>query len=208
MQLKAVILDYGGVLCFHPRDEQIDALAQASGLDRDAFLKAYWSKRASYDRGDLTAPEYWAHIGSAAGRSYTSQQVDEFRKRDVDFWVTLDSRMVEWAQRLRASGLRMGLLSNLPFDLGENMRAHMNLLAGFDHHSFSYELRSAKPDAAIYHDAVRGVGVEPGEALFIDDKLENVEGAMAIGLHAIQFESPDQLAARLSLNGFGSLILP
>lgn len=204
MQIKAIIFDFGGVLCFHPTSQQISGLANLCGLAQDEFLKHYWGLRHAYDRGDLEPHEYWNRIGEATGNSYSAAQIEEFRKSDVAFWVRLDERMMTWAAAVRASGLRTALLSNLPRDLGEHLRNEMGLVGHFDHHSFSYELRSAKPDAPIYHHAVAGLGVEPREALFLDDKIENVEGARAVGLRAIHFESPARLREELGRwNGGG-----
>jgi len=105
--------------------------------------------------------------------------------------------MLAWAGRLRSAGLRTGLLSNLPEPLGLHLRHEMRLPDLFDHHSFSYELRAAKPEAAIYQHALKGLGVEPAEALFIDDRPENVEGAQACGIRSIQFESPRRLREQI-----------
>ena len=196
MRLKAIVFDFGGVLCFHPPDRQIRELAELCGLSREQFLEHYWGLRHAYDRGDFEPHEYWSKIGDATGRTYSSDQIEEFRRRDVNFWVNLDTRMMRWAAQVRASGIRTAVLSNLPRDLGEHLRNGMRLTESFDHHSFSYELRSAKPDAPIYRHAVGGLAVEPREALFLDDKIENIEGARAAGLHAIHFDSP----ARLSVN--------
>lgn len=197
MQLQAIIFDFGGVLCFHPTDRQIDELASLCRLPREQFLEIYWSMRADYDRAKVTPEQYWAAFAKAAGQTYTASEVAEMRRRDVEFWLSLDDRMMDWARQVRGAGYRTGLLSNLPIDLGEHLRNGMNFVANFDHHSFSYELGAAKPDAAIYQHAVEGLGVKPSEALFLDDRIENVEGARAAGLNAIQFESPARLRESL-----------
>jgi putative hydrolase of the HAD superfamily len=197
MQLKGIIFDYGGVLCLHPPDRAVGELAALCGAGRDEFLHAYWSLRASYDRGDLDAIEYWSGIGRLLGRSYSTAEIGEFRRRDIQFWIHLDGRMMNWARRVRAFGLRTAVLSNLPRDLGEHLRNRMRLTGEFDHHSFSYELRVAKPEAAIYRHALDGLGLAAGEALFLDDRAENVEGARAAGLRALQFRSPAALKDQL-----------
>jgi len=79
------------------------------------------------------------------------------------------------------------LLSNLPRVLGEELRATPGFLEHFDHVTFSYELRIVKPAAAIYHHALEGLQVAPAEALFIDDKQVNVDGALAVGVRARLF---------------------
>ncbi len=209
MALKAIIFDYGGVLCFHPPEEQIRNLATACRLQMDHFLKAYWSLRPDYDRGDLTATEYWKAIGNSAGIDYSADEILQFRHGDIQFWIHLDSRMMEWARQVRSAGLLTGLLSNLPQDLGDHLRNEMHIPEDFDHHTFSYELRAAKPEAAIYQHAVEGLGVDPSEALFLDDRRDNVEGAIAFGMHAIEFESPERLKAQLAeLNGVTGRLMP
>ena len=58
-----------------------------------------------------------------------------------------------------------------------------------------------KPDPAIYRLALRRFGLEPHEALFIDDRAINVEGAEAVGMHAFLFTDAEGLRARLEADG-------
>jgi putative hydrolase of the HAD superfamily len=198
MQIKAVILDYGGVLCFHPTDAQVDELADTCGASPERFLEAYWSTRIPYDRGDVEPQRYWSAIGRQLGHTYSASQIEAFRKLDVGFWVQLDARMVNWAQRMRDCGYGTAVLSNLPPDLGEHMRTKMNLLERFDCHTFSFEVRAVKPDRAIYEDCIHKLGITPAEALFVDDRPENVRGARELGINAVLFESPSQLQQELA----------
>jgi 2-haloacid dehalogenase len=55
-----------------------------------------------------------------------------------------------------------------------------------------------KPDAAIYHLALDRFGLRPHDAVFIDDNLANVEGAKAVGIHALHFTGVDRLRAELA----------
>lgn len=191
-----MIFDYGGVLCFHPSDSKIDALAELCGLERERFLELYWRHRVGYDRGDFEPAGYWARLATDAGRSYTAAQVEEFRRRDVDFWVDTDRVMLGWIDALRNAGLRIGLISNLPRDLGEHLRA-AGFFHRFDHVTLSYEQRTVKPDAAIYLECCAGLGVDPPNAMFLDDREHNVAGGCAAGLLAVRFENPARLAAEL-----------
>ena len=54
-----------------------------------------------------------------------------------------------------------------------------------------------KPDAQIYHILFDRYKVDPAKAVFMDDNKKNVEGAKAVGLHAIHVQSPDQLKSDL-----------
>ena len=191
MKIEAVIFDYGGVLCFHPPDEQIGELAARAGAPHARFVETYWALRFEYDRGDVTYVEYWREFGRRVGRDYSERDIDEFVQLDVAFWLHVDQRMVEWARSLRRAGRKVALLSNMPRELGEHMKSQFAWLRDFDHLTLSYEVRAAKPEPAIYRDAVEGLGVAPEKALFLDDRAENVEAARAFGLRAARFESAE-----------------
>lgn len=51
----------------------------------------------------------------------------------------------------------------------------------------------AKPDTELYVRTCRRLGVAPGRAVFVDDRLENVDGAQAAGLRAELFVNAEQL---------------
>jgi putative hydrolase of the HAD superfamily len=192
MTIRAVIFDFGGVLCFHPTAFQIAEAARACGLPIPEFLHAFWSNRLPYDAGELAPQAYWSAVAKTAGRTFDDDLVTAMIRREIDFWIRFDDRVIAWAHQLRASGLRTGMLSNMPAPLGAHLRTTRKLLDHFDHVTLSYELRVTKPQAGIYEDAIRGLSVAPAEALFLDDRPENVAGAKAVGLQAELYVSWEQ----------------
>ena len=65
----------------------------------------------------------------------------------------------------------------------------------------SGEEKLLKPDAAIYYLALDRFGLNPADALFIDDRQINVLGAELVGMKAHLFTSADDLRARLAAEG-------
>jgi HAD superfamily hydrolase (TIGR01509 family) len=59
----------------------------------------------------------------------------------------------------------------------------------------SSELRTMKPDPAIYEAGAEAVGAAPGDRLFVDDRVENVRGALAVGMPAVHFTGAVRLEA-------------
>jgi HAD superfamily hydrolase (TIGR01509 family) len=53
---------------------------------------------------------------------------------------------------------------------------------------YSCEIGMVKPEREIYLDCSRRLGVEPAQALFLDDKDKNVTGAEKAGMHAMIFD--------------------
>ncbi len=63
----------------------------------------------------------------------------------------------------------------------------------------SAEAGIMKPDPAIYRLALERVGgVEPGQAIFVDDMESNVLAAREIGMQAVYFVDPATAMARLA----------
>jgi HAD superfamily hydrolase (TIGR01509 family) len=58
-----------------------------------------------------------------------------------------------------------------------------------------------KPDPAIYQLALNRFALTPGEALFVDDREINVEGARAVGMHAHLFTGAGDLRRELGQQG-------
>ena len=65
----------------------------------------------------------------------------------------------------------------------------------------SGEEKLLKPDPAIYYLALDRFRLRPDEALFIDDRAINVEGAEAVGMKAHLFTTAEDLRARLGAEG-------
>jgi putative hydrolase of the HAD superfamily len=190
--IRAVIFDFGNVLCFPPAAEKITRAAEFCGLSEHAFLEAFWTERLEYDAGRLTPLEYWTTVTNAA---FAQDHLARLIEIEVDFWTHYDARPLRWIAALRDAGIRVGMLSNLPRALGEDLRAK-DFVRHFDHVTFSYELLTVKPQAPIYRHAVKGLRVAPEEALFLDDKLPNVHGAIDVGLRAELFTTWECFLAR------------
>lgn len=193
--VRAVIFDFGGVLCFHPDDQRWRRAAETAGLPVEDFMSAFWAHRIRYDAGLCRPEEYWHAVARTAGTRIDERRIPELIRVEIELWNQYDQRVLAWASELRAAGFRTAILSNLPRPLGEELRATPGFLDPFDHVTFSYELNKVKPQPEIYHHAIRGLSVEPGEALFLDDRPDNVEGALAVGMPALLYSTWEDFVA-------------
>jgi epoxide hydrolase-like predicted phosphatase len=62
---------------------------------------------------------------------------------------------------------------------------------------FDGEEGVAKPDARIYELALLRLGVRPVEAVFVDDKEQNVEAAQQLGMYSVHFKNTAQAIAEI-----------
>jgi putative hydrolase of the HAD superfamily len=102
---------------------------------------------------------------------------------------------------LQEASIKTAILSNMGPDILAYMRQEFGWLAHFQHHTWSCELGICKPDPAIYIHTCEKLKVAPPQALFIDDRSENITAATDVGLNAIQFDNIDQLRRDLEARG-------
>jgi putative hydrolase of the HAD superfamily len=92
-------------------------------------------------------------------------------------------------ESLRERGLKLGLVSNA-FDPGWLLHRdleQMGLSQRLDFSVFSSEVGTRKPHPAIFERALDVLGVEPGNALFVGDRLyEDIRGAGELGMTTVQ----------------------
>ena len=203
--IRAVIIDYGEVLCHRASEEEWGRLAGAFGVERAGFPGLWEKDRGAFDRGDMTAEEYWSALAVNAGVRLSAEELAKVCEWDIAMWGQANLEMVGWLRRLRAAGIRTGLLSNMHHDMIGYLRENFEWLDQFDFKTFSAEARLIKPDAAIYLHTLRGLGVEAGEALFVDDREVNVRAARDLGIRAVRFVGIGQLREELAGMGFGVL---
>ena len=102
--------------------------------------------------------------------------------------------MLDAVRAARAGGVKTGLISN-SWGLGIYDRLASTDL--FDATVISGEVGLHKPQPEIYLLACERLGVEPAEAVFVDDLRENCAGAEAVGMTALLHRDPAETVAQL-----------
>ena len=201
MGLRAVVFDYGMVLTGPQELEAYAALLRLTGLPRERFESLYWADRHAYDEGKLTGLQFWQkllHDADIADKEGLSGQLNLW---DARMWTTQNPAMLAWQLALKQAGIKTAILSNMGDNVLANIERTFDWLPRFDVLVWSYRLKIAKPDPAIYLHTLRELGVEPADALFLDDKQVNIDAARALGMKAIVFSTVDRLRADLIAAG-------
>ena len=200
--VKAVILDYGQVLVRCPTVSEFGRMAERFNVSFELFCELWDASRDVYDRGDVTAQEYWLQLAARMNTTLTPEQIEILREVEVEIWAHVDPVMIDWLSNLHKAGIKTGLLTNMPLDLRNYVLENFQWMKNFDFRTFSAEVRLIKPDPAIFEHTLDGLGVEATEALFVDDREINIKAARALGIRGIQFRSIAQLKEELEALGF------
>lgn len=88
----------------------------------------------------------------------------------------------------------------------EGLTKRYGWLSSFDHRTWSYQLKLAKPELEIYRAAAEGLGTPAANILFIDDKAENVAAAQTAGMQAIQYRDHAGFEQQMRERGLEELL--
>jgi len=205
-EIRAVVVDYDLVLCRSPREEHVDRMATAFGVDHHTFWRLYEQNRGPLDKGDLTPAAYWKSLARDAGSKVDAFTNERLQDLGIDMWDSTEQPLLEWVQTLQAVGYKTALLSNSHLRFVAHLRQNRPWLRFFDVCVFSAEVRLIKPDPAIFRYTLEKLGTDSSSVLFIDDRFSNVSVARFLGIESIRFTTLIQLNKELTDLGFSHLV--
>jgi putative hydrolase of the HAD superfamily len=184
----AVLFDIGGVL-YIPDVSPNEKWERRVGLPEGQLGEIVYgnpiAQRATV--GEATEKEMWDHVGHRF--LLPPAELDALK---VDMWEggVWDTALLDFVRSLRPR-YKTGTISDAVPGTRENVKQYVNgdVFDGdvFDGDVFSAEEGVRKPDTKIYRRALARLGVAPAEAIFVDDRLKNVEGARQVGMRALHF---------------------
>ncbi|MDO8953362.1 MAG: HAD family phosphatase [Gammaproteobacteria bacterium] len=98
---------------------------------------------------------------------------------------------------LKAQGYDLYCLTNMSGECFEFIQAKYDFWPLFTHITVSGYVKLVKPDPAIYHHALDINHLKANETIFIDDIVENVQGAESVAITGIHFTDFNSVNARL-----------
>ncbi|MBQ0059687.1 MAG: HAD family phosphatase [Lachnospiraceae bacterium] len=105
-----------------------------------------------------------------------------------------------WTKELKEQGYHLYVLSNWTRFNHERLVADgtFDYLENFDGQIWSYAVKQAKPDSAIYQTLLDRYDLIADECVYFDDVEENIAAGNQAGLHGVLFESFEQAKAALA----------
>jgi epoxide hydrolase-like predicted phosphatase len=197
MTIRAIIFDLGGVLLrtsdFEPR-ERLAASLHMNRYQLEQFIFGGESGDQA-QRGEITVQQHWENL-----RQQINYSPEDFEALFKDFFAydEIDESLIDYVRELHKM-YKTALLSNAWDDLRHVITENWHFEDAFDTMIISAEVRVAKPDPRIFQLALERLEVKAEEAIFVDDMKRNVDGAQLAGLHALQFQTSQQLRNELEL---------
>ena len=192
--IKTLIFDLGGVLVSLNRERCLENFSKNLGFDNFGdYLNAYAQKGffAKYENGDMDSIEFRDEIRKRCTRE--NVQDEDIDEAFFTFLTHVDTYKVKLLMELKKK-YHLLLLSNvnpigwskcceLFYDANE-----IDIEDVFEKLYLSYRVKASKPDKEIYEYLIKDSGINPEEALFIDDSKANIEAGAEMGLNTLYYD--------------------
>jgi len=184
-KINAVIFDWGGVLIDDPAPALFKYCANAFGVSVERYVTAFDICINDFQTGAVTEQQFWTNM---------AQHLNATAPKVASLWTEAfmaaykpRQEMVTLVSNLRKAGCKTAIISNTEMPVVKII--DKQICDYMDVTVLSCLEGLAKPGREIYDLTLNRLGIPAGQALFIDDKPENIEGAKQAGLQTISFKT-------------------
>lgn len=179
--MKVVVFDCFGVF-------YIDGVSHT--LEREADNYEAIAERVvelthQADRGWISQDEWECAVAELSGLSKDAVHA-------IAFDTQRNQALLDYVQTLRTRGYRVAMLSNVARGVMNTLFSDEEMDRFFDTVVLSGEVGVIKPQPEIYQIALDRLGAKPEQAIFIDDRQDNCDGAEAVGMQAVRYRNNAQ----------------
>ncbi|MPM59227.1 D-ribitol-5-phosphate phosphatase [bioreactor metagenome] len=198
--IKAIIFDFGNVICHFTNDILRQRIADISGktveeIKELVYIKSDIGKR--FEAGLINGQEFYEELCQICGINIPYQELKTIYSKDKFTRVEGTKELIE---KLRKK-YKVSLLSNTSeWDWDYMIQVAPEVLS-FDSITKSYEVKAMKPSEVIYADALKKLNLKPEECVYTDDILEYVDKAKSLGFEAFQFTTANKFEEDLKSIG-------
>ena len=174
MMIRAVVLDFGGVIAAEGFRQGLYAIADKFGHERESFFKL--ANEAVYNTGYVTGEgsekEYWQAVKEKTG----IQAADEELQNEILTRFIPRQWMLDSTAAMQKQGIITAILSDQS-DWLDKLDSQYHFFQYFNAVFNSYHLGKTKRDPSIFDDTLQALQVEAGETLFVDDNPGHIDRA-------------------------------
>lgn len=191
--IKAYIFDWGGVIIDNPTEDFCHYFSKKLHIHTSLFNQALSILSREYSLG-LSEREFWKKLYAYLSIN-PSLPIPSWSEA-LPILFHEKKHITGTIQKLRLQGKKIALLSNteLPTAHFFASQAYAHL---FDIAVFSCFEKIMKPDPTIYSLTLDKLQILPEEAVYVDDKRENVDVAQQLGMQGIVFDNEQNVIKKL-----------
>ncbi len=197
-KVKALIFDIGNVIFDISFDLVFLHAQKLTGRDAQELKSLFTFNEVfeSFERGHVTPEEFTREFNRQTRLNLSLEQFDACWNA-----IYLDAfpGIGDLLQTLKTTYRVVALSNTNILHTNDWLLRYAPIVGLFERLFLSNEMGERKPDARAYQMVLEYLEMQPHEVLFLDDKIENIHGAAALGIHTIHVLDYKQMRDDLSL---------
>ncbi len=195
--IGALLFDIGEVVIRIDWTRAFASWAQASGMPPERLAARFAPDGAyrAFERGEITAPEYYAALRRQLGIDVGD---DAMQAGWNAIFAGLQAPVIDTIRRWRERVPVFAFSNTNRVHRQCLMRLYADEMALFTHFFDSSEIGARKPEAAAFETVIASIGQPAQRILFFDDLADNVAGARAAGLQAVRVTRVEDVTEALA----------
>ena len=190
--IKAIVVDYGGVLVQAPSDPQnLERIAGEVGIETSRLKDGvYGTGRALWNRaklGLISEDEHWAEV--ERNLQLPTHKI-QWIKHELFETPHVHEEFLHFIKRLHGQ-YSLAILSN-GIPAFSRTWATLGFTDLFDVMINSCFVKMAKPDSEIYKLVTERLGLTSNVCIFVDDQAKNLEAAGQLGFQVVHYDDEKQ----------------
>lgn len=197
LPFDAVLCDFDGVIRFYDTAE-VAELESGFGVEPGTTARTAFTPQLDRPAllGQITAEQWAESIAAALAEQLSPDQARKLGAAFVGAPFSVDKQVLDLLRQAQCV-VPVVLVSNATLRLEEDLEA-LGLTYFFDDVVNSARVGAMKPDRRIYQIAAERAGARPERCLFIDDRVENVAAAAALGMTGVHYRDVADLRSVLA----------
>ena len=199
-KIKCIIFDYGCVISKKQDTGYIKKMSDILNIEENKFIVEYYNYRYDYDKGLITAYQYWEKISQPSNIKITSEIITELIQYDIKSWTDINNAMLAYILDIKNKVNKIAVLSNMNIETLNYVKENFSWIKKFDETIFSCEVGHNKPEKEIYERCIEKIGLNPVDCVLIDDSIENIQGANNYYINTIHYKDFENFKKEMKKN--------
>ncbi len=199
-EIKVCIFDMGGVVDLFNGEEMERRLLRYFGVDdHDTFISLSPDMKGlirDFGAGLFDEDEYWKRFSCISGVKVPAEP----HLYTKFFNPVQNPKTIAVIEDLKKNGIRVVAGTNVE-PSHRIWHDNRNDYGMFDYAYTSDRLHCVKPEPEFFEKIIAFERVSPSEMFFTDDRQENVDVSISLGINGFRFQSPESLREHLEVIG-------
>lgn len=191
--IKGILFDWAGVFCRPGEPFASKKLQKKLDLKPAQIEKQVEDFQKKYYRGEISAKIFWRKVLNHF--ELKNLPIEELNRSYLQSYKIYPS-MFLLVKKLKEE-YEIGLVSNLTNEMLRDIESKNNLRIYFSSQTFSNKTGYLKPEPEIFNLALKKLGTQPKETLFIDDSKINILAAQQLGMITVLATTPRETIRKI-----------